>query len=345
MKKLIALLLLSSLLFFGCVAPPPEYNQTIPNHTNYTNLTPPSNATLPANDTNVTKSTPDYCFSLESPEPCLSDFEASDCRLTKHELQCILFFAKNDILLCQLLPEEMRLECQMEYYGCSNDVCMAVSTKNSSYCTTDSCIIEYVSVTGEDVCNFEQVSKQTACKSLIKEDLCKHLVGAVKDECYYYAAIFQDYQGFCYMIKSDSYALPCIKYFAVKNNKPELCEHFSLDTRWACIINYSIESGDFACLMIDQRAKVNRFNCIYYFAKKYSRPDVCIYLDVSVRDTCYSNAIFQEGPLEVSHCSAMVEQGWKEKCYSYAAYRNKDPSLCNLVSSSEKQNCEKRLQQ
>jgi hypothetical protein len=190
--------------------------------------------------------------------------------------------------------------------------------------------------------NLTETVKSKACSSAtLLTDKCTDLtLDSEKNYCYELYAIYSDNPLTCTQINGDNvYSLDCVSYFAGKRKDLSICEKdsLSLNSLWACYINYSLISGDISgCAKIDPMATTNKFACSFAFAKKFGDPTACQLITDSLnqRSTCYQGVIlYSNQNLDWTKCAGVVNIDWKNKCYVEAAKLRNDISICDNIES------------
>ena len=376
---LVLIVFIGGALFFvimskgGTTHPPPPVNntnQTVP-------IIPPKNVTV-ANSTNVTPICDDQChlasalkernfsecqlvhdasvsqncylqLSNESLDACkaLSDQGAKDA--------CLRGFALNDSALCGLLPDALKKQCTALSDACSlpqSSLCQALKGKDPGRCGSDfQCVMNYSTATGDaSACSkLKDIVQSKACSSVnLGTDQCSDLtLDSQKNYCYELYAIYSDKALVCTQINGDNvYSLDCVSHFAAERRDLSICDSdsLSLNSLWACYINYSLSTGDLAgCVKIDALATTNKYTCSSAFAQKFGDPTACqlIVNSLDQRSTCYQGAIlYYNQNLDWTKCAGITNQDWKSSCYTQAAKLDSNVSLCDLIDSDYgKQGC------
>jgi hypothetical protein len=110
----------------------------------------------------------------------------------------------------------------------------------------------------------------------------------------------------------------------------------SLNTLWACYINYSLSTGDLSgCKQIDKLATTNLYSCASMYANKFGDPSACelITETLTQRATCYEGSIiYSHQNLNWANCAGITDFNWRNKCYTEAAKLKNDTSICDHAS-------------
>jgi hypothetical protein len=269
---------------------------------------------------------------------------------------CIEKFAVMDNMtdICLYLPEPAATACMAmidpcyQKTGTGRSLCLALEKKNSSLCGSDKeCIYNYSLSTGESIaCDaLPEQPEQYACNSVVLgKDECSSLTGAGRDLCYEIYAQRTNNEFFCNSITPNGlYALDCVSYFVSRGADYGTCDNLlTLNNRWSCYTNYSLGTGNVSgCVAIDPLASSFRFSCLYQFAKKFGDPSACDLINETYAiNTCYVGSIMNNTNLDYTHCQAVGQVIWRNKCYTQSALQRNDPSLCNLIQTeNEKASC------
>ena len=302
---------------------------------------------------------PSYCLKVspELKEECilpLSNDSFSNClMLTTYDLKrgCLfhIAYAEDDIAVCDLLIGEDREECIKELSPpCSlivddnnRSTCVAMEKQNCTYCLDDDCFFDCAIEHGstEDCDRILSEPKRAACYGVLNySDTCSGFVESNRDLCYYKLALGTDNPSYCYPIDG-SYALAplnydCFYHFAVKEENYNFCAGVGLLERWNCYTNYALYKNDIdACYAIDPRAELSWNMCFDNYARAYWKPSACnpITKPTSYRTACFAYTVLNATSLEYSECIAVIDEAWKDKCFSQMAYLSSNRQICNYV--------------
>jgi hypothetical protein len=354
-------------LFMGKVEPPtPPAPPNITNVTNVTNITPSDcddncllDSAISLNLLNICDNINDSSIS----QKCYLNF--ADTYLTAClEIEdkstfnsCVKLHAveKNDISICSNLDEANIQSCKTLIDPCfgktgsEQNLCFALSKKDYSLCKgEEECIFNYSKTTKTtQACSvFPDDVNEQACKSIVlNTDKCFELpLYSQKDLCYQIYAMKSDDNVICTAISPDSlYALECFSYFSVEKGDQSLCDMLSLDNKWACYTNYSLNSGDLSgCDSIHKLATTARFNCFFKYAKSRGDPSACdLISNLGQAGTCYVGSIMNNTLLDLETCKDVQVVDWKNKCFMQSAKLQNDTSICNFIETeNERKSCE-----
>ncbi len=344
------------------VIPPPP-NQTPSNATNQTPVIPVCDDACHYKDV-LASQNPALCANLSAQfvQLCyenLSSVSLDACKAVADgakKQSCLTSFAvaAGNISLCDLAAN--RTICRRAVDPCADaadkGLCRALAKSDPSMCNSDTfCLLNYSDIKkNASSCDLIQNPVvATACTGLVKrQDKCTNLqLQAQKDYCYELYAIYTSDYLECTQISSDSsYALDCFSSFAASTHNFSICKQdgLSLNSLWACYINYSLATGDLSgCLQIDRLATTNLYACASKYANKFGDPSACniITSTLTMRTTCYEGAIiYNNTNLNWSNCLNVTNFEWKNKCYTESAKLYKDPSLCNYATAEyARQSC------
>jgi hypothetical protein len=269
---------------------------------------------------------------------------------------CITSFAvsTNNISLCGQAAN--RTVCRLAVDPCADAadpvLCSALDKSDPSLCDSDAaCLLNYSFDKGSaSSCNLiSDPAVATACSATVKnQDDCYGLsLQAQQDYCHELYATYTDNYSICASISSDSsYSLSCLSSFAASLHNFSICNQggLSLDSLWACYINYSLATGDLTgCQQIASLATTNLYTCVSGYANKFGDPAACnlINITLSERDTCYEGAIiYQNSNLNWSDCAGILDADWENECYAQAAILQNDSSICDhATGTGAMQNC------
>lgn len=342
------------------VTPPPK---NLSNATNQTPVIPVCDASCLYQKA-LASGDPAMCpnLSAEFIQPCyeaMSNASLDACKAvadTEKKQSCLTAFAVagNNISLCDLAAN--RAVCRRTVDPCADAadkaLCRALAKSDPSQCDSDMfCLLNYSTIK-KNVSSCDLIQNpvvSTACTALVKRlDRCSDLqFQAQKDYCHELYAIYTNNYLECTQIYPDSsYGLDCFSSFAASMHNLSICDQdsLSLNSLWACYINYSLATGDISgCLRIDPLATTNLYACASKYANKFGDPSACeiITNTLTMRATCYEGAIiYFNRNLNWSNCAAVTDFNWKNKCYTEAAKIYKDPSICNYATAEfARQSC------
>jgi hypothetical protein len=368
---LIFIVILGAALIYIITQPGVEdYVPFIPNVTVVQNV---SEEPPPENVTNVTEACDDLCrynmaiddqnasacgmiINTTQQQDCyyqLSDISLEAC-LSLEDISrkedCVTAFAVagSNISLCDTLGDEAT-ECRYAVDPClldeNPDLCRALANDDYDECDLDTdCLLSYSAEKkdSEPCALLQNPVVSTACVSAAtRNDKCYTLgKQAEQDYCYQLYATYTDNYIICTEITKDTvYALDCYSIFSAKMGDLSLCDwgNFNLNNKWSCYTNYSLLSGDISgCQNIHELATTNRFNCAFSFAIKYGNVTACQVIEsLPKRSTCYQGAIiYQNENLDWRSCAGVTDFNWRNKCYTEAAKKYNDPSLCQYIDGS-----------
>ena len=302
---------------------------------------------------NVSRTSGDECWRM------FSNDEINAClRINEYSLKksCISYFAttSKNLSLCNLLSgadaanciDEISPPC-MDVNGTAREVCLAMRYNNTKYCSNEACLLEFAKASRDSsVCSgIKNEAENGACRSLVdNKDYCHLFLGSyTKDYCYQLMA--QNLHDFSYCRKTTTplYEYNCYLSAAIELKKPEYCKNTDIEYIWDCYKNYSLALHDMnGCISIDNYASNSKDGCFYEYAKKFEEPNACNYLStIYMKTNCYADLIIGGTELTVAKCNAVQNPTWKDKCFSRAAYLQKDVSICSKIAGDdERKNCE-----
>jgi hypothetical protein len=237
------------------------------------------------------------------------------------------------------------------YYkvGTEEKTCKSLQKRDYNLCYKEQdCLYKYAKATGDiAACGLlSETAEQFACIGIVKnEDECSKLsISSQVDNCRYIYAVRTDNYLWCTATTPDSmYATWCYSHFASKNNTLTICDlGLSLDNRWDCYRNYSIENRNITgCSNINKLATSGLFNCFWSYAKLYGDASACDLMnDTGFRYSCYVGAIMNNTQLNYRYCENVSVVEWKNKCHMQSAKNAKNETICNFIKTDlEKQGC------
>lgn len=354
------------LLFMGRVIPP--IGISLPNVIPGVNLSNVTNATcgddcLFGQAMNLTD--PGFCKQISDDKRrndcyiALSNDSLSACVNVQDNATlegCVMKFAvqRGQTEVCLYLPEPYATQCMAlldpcyHNNGTARSLCLALEKQDYSQCGGDAeCLFNYSVATGKgDACSaISGAANQSGCASAAThKDKCYDLsLQSEKDLCYEIYATRTNDSRLCSAITPDNlYMLACVGYFVGNGADYGTCDVLTLNNRWNCYKNYSLGTGDVSgCVAIDKLASSSRFSCMYEFAKKWGDPSACdLTNDPAQTLTCYVGAIMNNTNLDYTHCQAVAQVAWRNKCYMQSALLRGDASLCDLIATeNEKNDC------
>lgn len=375
---LLALTVVAAIWLFGGKTPPP-YQPT--NQTVVVNQTPQINTTQNLTNVTVdlTNATDSELIKLAvsnkqwklcekvnntvKKEECyeaVADYNLTAClrvENVKKQEKCVVKHATDlkSIEVCvSIANSSVAKKCRETvdscYYklGSAEWTCRALLTNNYTKCNNDKeCIFEYAEKKRDYTpCGkLSETAEQFACIAVAKrEDECSKLtLTTQRDSCRQIYAVRTNYSLWCSGIEADSiYALGCYSHFASQDNNMTLCNKLSLDNRWSCYKNYSIETmNSTACEHINKYATTNLFDCFWKYAKFYGDPSACEPMnDSGFRYSCYIGAIMNNTKLDYRNCENISVPEWKNKCYMQAAKNKKNETICDYIKTElERKSC------
>lgn len=345
----------------GAVQVPPPSNTTNP---------PPVNPTNMTNETNVTPVCDDSCL-LGRAEKDMNYSECLPISSDQAKQQCYLYLSNVSLDACKALPESAARDscatafavsmkdtsvcdaltsgkgaCQLAVNPCFNatdmTMCVAVRDHDPSKCGTNpACILNYsITMKNATSCGLLDPVPAKACESAVSDsDQCSDLpTQANKDVCYgLYATYANDYLQCTQITPGSQNSLSCFEYFAARMRNSSICDYFSLDQKWACLIYYSLNAHDISgCYGIDPLATTNRFACAFNYSIKFGDPSGCeaITRSLSEKSTCYQGSIiYSNQNLNHIYCANVTDFVWSNKCYTEAAKIESNESICSLITA------------
>ncbi len=269
---------------------------------------------------------------------------------------CVTAFAvaQSDITICDSLTTA-KPSCQLAVDPCINasdkKLCAALDSSDPAKCGTDQdCILNF-SLTAKNAssCGLlaDAVTAKACASGVTYSDKCSDLpLLAQRDLCYQlYATYSNDYLECTQITRDSDYATSCFSYFAAKLGNMTICNYFSLDQKWACLREYSLQSGDLGgCEAIDPLATTNRFLCVFNYSIKFGNPAACQAITESLGEvsTCYQGAIiYQNQNLDWHYCANVTDFVWQNACYTAAAKLDDNVTLCSYISADfARQSCQ-----
>ncbi|MGV8176255.1 MAG: hypothetical protein ACP5NX_00445 [Candidatus Bilamarchaeaceae archaeon] len=294
------------------------------------------------------------------------------CRLVENlsvKVDCINQFAQAEkkISTCNSLPEKEARACIIKVDACyfrnesDKPLCYALATNDSSRCNGEaSCVTTFAFQKKADVCDaISDRVNMYACKQIFDPSACDQLpVVSERDYCKSIYSMQANDLKYCLDISenSNTYMASCITYFAYKNSDPQLCKHLFVLNQGDCYINYAAKHNDpNDCLYIDETSALTRSKCFGQVAYVNNNPSACTYMMTYVRNldandpkicyaACFERASKEGQVIKPENCDYIGDYTWKDKCYTWSAYTNKNESICqNIKGDSEKQYCINKL--
>lgn len=220
------------------------------------------------------------------------------------------------------------------------DVCTARFNKNYSYCQKDEeCLFEYAKLEkNATACeDIDSKVKKQVCLNIVENiDNCDDLLLASQiDYCRQLYAIRANKPLLCDAISLDTSAsYDCYVFFATEEKNKQYCKKLSLNDEWKCYQEYSLAANDpTGCMEIHKYAPSARHKCLLDVANAFNNASVCESMDIaSQKIECYYIAMgFNDEVYPLENCVSIKVDNWKDNCYSTLAKRTSNLTLCDYV--------------